>query len=67
MTKNNFEFLEPQDKLPESVKNDVMGKIETAKLLLDFWDLFTTKRVLLNQTLIEHANNEITNNKKNEQ
>ncbi len=43
--KNVFKDIEPKAKLPKSMKEDVLSSIETTKLLLEFWDLFATKRV----------------------
>ena len=46
--KNVFDELTPDVKLPASAKAEVMDRLATAKLMLDFWDLFTNKRVEVN-------------------
>ncbi len=64
MEKNVFRDIEPKAKLPKSAKNDVLGKIEAAKLMLDFWDLFAVKRVEVNLSAIEQRDeNKKTKNK----
>lgn len=64
MAKNVFKDIEPKAKLPKSAKNDVLNKIEAAKLMLDFWDLFATKRVAVNLNAVEQRDeNKKTQNK----
>ena len=57
MDKNIFQKIEPTAKMPKSSKQEVLGKIETAKLLLDFWDLFASKRVEMNLNTIKQIDN----------
>ena len=64
MDKNVFKDIEPKAKLPKSAKTDVLNKIEAAKLLLDFWDLFAVKRVEVNLGALEQREeNKKTQNK----
>ncbi|MBT8327395.1 MAG: hypothetical protein KJP21_06710 [Bacteroidia bacterium] len=64
MEKNVFKDIEPTAKLPKSAKQDVLKKIEAAKLLLDFWDLMTVKRVGVNLSALEQRDkNKITQSK----
>jgi hypothetical protein len=44
MSKNPFEDMIPEAELPKEHKKQVMDSLELAGLIVDFWDLFTTKR-----------------------
>lgn len=55
MNKNIFQDITPKEKLPTKAKEDVLNSIETAKLLLDFWDLIAPKRVALNLNVLKQT------------
>ena len=53
MENNVFKDIEPQEKLPSQSKQAVLQRIETAKLVLNMWDLFASKRVEMNLSFID--------------
>jgi hypothetical protein len=53
MEQNVFKDIEPTEKLPSGSKQAVLQRIETAKLMLNMWDLFAAKRVEMNMNFID--------------
>ena len=62
-SKNVFEDLTPNEKLPEEAKGQVMDRLDAARLMLDFWDLFAPKRVAVNLNALNQSQ---SNHKKKE-
>jgi len=62
-SKNVFEDLTPNEKLPQEAKSQVLDRLDAARLMLDFWDLFAPKRVAVNLNALNQSQ---SNKKKRE-